>query len=709
MSHTSSIRLLHRLARLYGVQTAYYDVSHQRQPASMESLTAVLRSLGAPMASLQDVPGAWRQRRQALWQQLLEPVVIAWDGSVPLIRLQLPEGLAEASLTCHLELETGEEKTWQSAGTELPLVECVEIEGSRYLVKQLHLPDKLPLGHHRLTFSLGRRYAQTLIISAPLKAGVSTDKNNDPMWGVFLPLYALHTDNSWGGGDFSDLEALTEYLAGKGAQVVATLPLLATFLGETFEPSPYLPVSRLLWNEFYLDINRIPELKKHTSAQAIIKSSSFRKEIKALRHLPLVDYHRQMALKRRVLEELCRCLFSEPSPRLGELQHFASMNPVVEDYARFRAAGEKQGISWRSWPQPLRDGLITDNDCGEESRRYHLYVQWLVHQQMQSVSKRIRDRGLKLYLDLPLGAHPDGYDVWREREAFALDTSAGAPPDVVFTKGQNWGFPPLHPERIRERGYRYVIACLRHHLKCAGILRIDHVMSLHRLFFIPNGMEARQGAYVRYRAEELHAILALETRRHKAIIVGEDLGTVPPYVRPAMNKHGLHRMYVVQYELASDQRSRLPPVPSRAVASLNTHDMPPFAALWQGQDIEQRRRLGLLDSTAARAEGDKLLSVKEALLTFLRKHNWLSGSKADTNAVLTACLSFLAASQARLVLVNLEDLWLETQPQNVPTTGKESPNWQRRARYTFEHFCQLPQVVDTLLTVHEIRKWRNYH
>jgi 4-alpha-glucanotransferase len=707
MSHASSTHLLYRLARLYGIQTAYYDVNHQRKQASVDSLVAVLRSLGAPLAGLQDVPSAWRQRCQALWQQLLEPVVIAWDGALPLIQLRLLAGLAQATLSGHLKLETAEEKSWQWPGADLPILEYVEIEGIHYLVKQLRLPTRLPWGYHRLTLSLGGKRTQTLIISTPLKAYAPPDKDNDRMWGAFLPLYALHTDNSWDGGNFSDLEALAGWLAGMGGGVVATLPLLATFLDETSDPSPYLPASRLLWHEFYLDIDRIPELKKCAPAQALLESSSFQKELAHLRHLPLVDYRRQMALKRRLLEEFCRCLFAEPSPRLDELQHFASTNPVVEDYARFRAAGEKQGSSWHSWPQPLRDGVLGDTDFSEENRRYHLYVQWLAHQQIENVSKRIRDKGLKLYLDLPLGVHLDGYDVWREREAFIVDTSVGAPPDTVFTRGQNWEFSPLHPERIRERGYRYLTACLRHHLKYADILRIDHVMGLHRLFFIPNGMEAKQGVYVRYRAEELYAILALEARRHQAIIVGEDLGTVPSYVRPAMKKHELHRMYVVHYELASDQR-RLLPVPSNSVASLNTHDMPPFAAFWQGLDIEERQRLGLLDSLAARAEADKLLSLKEALIIFLRKHGWLHEPEDDTPTVLIACLSFLAASQAQLVLVNLEDLWLETQPQNVPTTGKEYPNWRRRARYTFEQFCQLPQVVDTLLVVNELRKQRKY-
>jgi len=209
---------------------------------------------------------------------------------------------------------------------------------------------------------------------------------------------------------------------------------------------------------------------------------------------------------------------------------------------------------------------------------------------------------------------------------------------------------------------------------------------------------------VRYHAEELYAILALESHRHKAIIVGEDLGTVPSYVRPAMRRHDLHRMYVVHYELASDLRKGLPSVSSNSIASLNTHDMPPFAAFWGGLDIKERKGIGLLDKAGVKEEKNRLLSMRNALITFLRDRNWLHGSENDIAAVLKACLSFLAASQAQIVLINLEDLWLETRPQNIPSTRKEYPNWRRRARYTFEQFCQLPQVVDTLLTVNELRK-----
>lgn len=669
----------------------------------MDTLLAVLHSLGAPVATPQDVPSAWRQRRQAWWQRLLEPIAVAWEGEPPPLKLRLPSSNSNALGKCHLKLESGEQRRWEWRGADQPALETAEVEGKQYVIKHLHLPGKLPWGYHYLSLELAGRSQETLIISAPAKAYHPPLEPENRTWGVFLPLHALHTEKSWGGGDFSALESLTSWVAEVGGRIVATLPLLTTFMDKTSQPSPYLPLSRLLWNEFYLDITGVPEWQRSSPAQALAASPSFQKEIQALRDSPLVDYHRQMALKRQVLEEMCHCLFAQPSSRLEALRRFAQTNPAVEDYARFRAAGEKQLIPWPSWPQPLRDGVLREGDYSEENKRYHLYVQWLAHEQIQVLSARAQEKDLRLYLDLPLGVHPDGYDTWRERGLFALNTSAGAPPDSAFTRGQNWGFPPLHPEKNREQHYRYTIAYLRHHLQYAGILRIDHMMGLHRLFWIPEGIEASQGAYVRYPAEELYAILTLESHRNRATIVGEDLGTVPPCVRPAMKEHGIQRMYVVQYELASNHQA-LNPVPTSSVASLNTHDMPPFAAFWEGSDIKERLKLGLLDRAGAQREKRTRRNTRKALTSFLRNKGLIKSQVADADDAVRACLAFLSASRARVVLVNLEDLWLETRPQNVPSTGEECPNWRRKARYSFEQFCQMPRVTDTLHMINQLRK-----
>jgi 4-alpha-glucanotransferase len=588
-------------------------------------------------------------------------------------------------------------------------LQTANVEGVRYVSRKLSLPDPLPLGYHQLRLELQGKSFESLLLSAPLKAYVPTGESQGRAWGVFIPLYALHSQRGWGSGDFSDLAALVDWVTGLGGGVVGTLPMLTAFLDEPFDPSPYAPASRLFWNEFYVDVTRVPELKRCPAAQAVLESSAVQRELEALRSLSLVDYRRQMAVKRTILAELAQCFFAATTEQHASFQGFVQSHPAVEDYACFRAIGERLRAPWPQWSQPLRDGVCKEGDYHEEARRYHLYVQWLAHEQLKTLSEKARAQGPGLYLDLPLGVHLYGYDVWRERDAFAIDASGGAPPDAVFTKGQDWGFPPLHPEKIKKQGYRYLIAYLRHHLRHAGLLRIDHVMGLHRLFWVPKGLEAREGVYVRYPAEDLYAILSLESHRHQSWIVGENLGTVPSYVNATLARHRIHRMYVVQYELPSEARRPLRAVPADSVASLNTHDMPPFAAFWQGLDIKDRLELGLMDEAGFQLEQQNHLALKEALLGFLQRKGWLKESSPDDvqaslQAILKACLTHLAASPSRVVLINLEDLWLETLPQNVPATGEERPNWRRKARHAFAVFGQMPQVLATLREVDRLRK-----
>lgn len=698
--NSPQIDWLHRLSRLYGLQATYYDINRCRREASPEALLAVLQAMGAPLVTFGDVVPACRERRQSLWQRLLQPVIVAWDGELAEIEVRLPASVSETVLAGHLTLETGERQTWEWRSADLRAARMVEVEGGRYVAQKLPVRLKLPLGYHRFTLEAVGMPAEAFIISAPLQAYAPVESSEKRTWGVFLPLYALRTRRSWGAGDFSDLATLIKWVAGKGGQAVATLPLLATFLEEIFEPSPYLPVSRLFWNEFYLDITGIPELNQCPSAQALL--ASCQGEIENLRSLPLVDYRQQMALKRRILAELSQYFFAHTSNRFAEFQLFVEKHPAVESYARFRAAVERQHTSWWSWPERLQNGLLREGDYDEAIKCYYLYAQWLVLKQMANVAKTAHEQKVRLYLDLPLGVHPDGYDMWYEKAIFATNASVGAPPDNFFIRGQNWGFPPFHPERIREQGYQYVINYLRHHCQSAGILRIDHVMGLHRLFWIVNGMEASTGVYVHYPAEEFYAILSLESHRNDVILVGEDLGTVPGVVRPAMTRHGLSRMYVLSFELTGDPRAAVRPVFSNAVASLNTHDTPPFAAFWQGLDIKKRLELGFLDAAGAQKEQQAHQALREALGTFLREKGLIN--QTDIEAMVRGCLAFLSMSQAWSVLVNLEDLWLEVESQNMPGTRDEHPNWRRKARYSFEEFCLLPLVLETLREINSLRK-----
>jgi 4-alpha-glucanotransferase len=699
-----SLAALQALAESYNVQTFYWDDKGQRQEASPEALTAVLRVLGASLQNPEEAEAGLRERRQALWRTPLEPVTVAWDGNPAEVALRLPAS-SSGSLHYHLILESGTEQSWSVPVAELPVTETAEVEGTRFAVHRLSLPGSLPMGYHRLMVERAGQSSSCHVFAAPSR---SYAPPSGPLktWGTFLPVYALRTARDWGAGDFTDLEALIGWTQALGGGLVGTLPMLAAFLDQPFEPSPYSPASRLFWNELYLDPTRCPELERSPSARAFIASTEFEQERQALRATSLVDYRRLMALKRRVLTELARAFFASPGPRQEAFQRYLDSHPRAPDYARFRAAGEKQQATWWTWPERMRRGDVVEGDYEQTHYRYHLYVQWQAHEQIGSLGARARAAGPGLYLDLPLGVNSDSYDVWRERDSFALGVSGGAPPDIFFTRGQDWGFPPLHPENARARGYHYFRDVIRHHLRHAGLLRIDHLMGLHRLYWVPHGLSARQGVYVRYRPEELYALLNIESHRHRSVLAGEDLGTVPEGVRPAMERHNVHRLYVVQYEAQPNPDRPIPPVYPGAVASVNTHDMPTFAGFWKGLDVADRKELGLLDEEACRQEHARRQAIRDSFVGFLRRQGWL-GDATDASSVLKAILQYLAAEPSQVVLAGLEDLWEAPDPQNVPGTWHERPNWRRKAAHPLESFDSLPNLRDTLKALDQVTRKRS--
>jgi 4-alpha-glucanotransferase len=634
---------LSELARLYGVQTSYSDIDGRRRRASRDALLAALRALGAPVERERDVEDALRVRRGVLCRRMVEPVVVAWTSRGCPVDLRLPAADADRRLECRLELEDGGVRSWTCDLGELAVTGKADVDGASYVTKRTRLPRGLPAGYHRL---LVGEDADALVIATPGRCPAHEGLRT---WGVFLPLYALRTARSWGAGDVGGLEALVSWTAELGGGVVQTLPLHAGFMSgvegeDLFDPSPYAPASRLYWNELYADVAAVPEIARSREARELCGSLAGERE--ALSATDAVAYERVAALKRRVLEPCARALYAEAGDRLAAVGRFVDACPGAEDYARFRAACERHRAPWTSWPEPLRSGTLRDADVDADVRRYHLYAQWIIREQLEGVRRRFDDSGPALALDMPLGVHPWGYDVWRHRDAFATGATAGAPPDAFFAGGQDWGFPPLHPEGVRDSGYAYPVACLREVLRYAGVLRIDHVMGFHRLYWIPDGVDRADGVYVRYPSEEWYAILALEASRSGALVVGEDLGTVPDGVRRAMDRHGVRRMWVGRFE----DRER---VPDGAVASVGTHDMPPFAAWSSGEPL-----------------GDYL------------RH--------------------MASSDASIVLVSIEDLWGETEPQNVP--GTREGNWRRKARYTFEQWGSHDGVVDTLREIDGMRR-----
>ena len=695
--------LLHSVARLFNIQINLYDgFGHLMQPPP-EAILRVLNILGAPVERMDDLAGALRQRRQFLMQRAIDPVVVAWDGGPLRLKVRLPIPLAAAELRYRIDLESGEfvEGKCQSDFRIKPGERS--IEGVCYVTRWIVFPESLPLGYHRLHLQVGALTFDSYVLSSTLQTyGAATVSPR--LWGLFCPLYALASEKNWGAGNFSDLKTWIDFTGQMGGDFVGTLPLLSAFLDEPFNPSPYAPVSRLFWNEFYLDVTRIPELQRSPAARLMLHSSGFQTDLERLGAASLIEYRSLMALKRKILEELLHTLMNRSSKRKMSFERFVETHPQAQDYALFRAKIERERTSWDLWPAAHRDGRLAVGDYDEKAKQYHLYVQWQADEQMHALAEKTKAGGPALYLDFPLGVNRDGYDVWRERQVFALEASGGAPPDNFFTKGQNWGFPPLQPEGLRQQGYRYYIACLRHHLQYAGMLRIDHVMGLHRLFWIPRGFGPSEAVYVHYPAREFYAILSLESHRHQVQIVGENLGTVPPYVNQAMAKHRVHGMHVSQFCVTADPQNALQEPAHDDVASLNTHDTPTFAGFWQGKDIEDRLALGLLSSPEAQIAQQQRASIREALSTYLRSRGWLAGESAEPLAILRAWLSQLASGNAYLVLLNLEDLWLEPLPQNVPGTWEERPNWKRKARFSLDEICKMNSVTEILKAIDEIRK-----
>lgn len=700
MAGNEDIRALRHLARLWGVQLDYANLLHGRRvAAATEPLLAVVRALGEPIESLADAPATLRRRRLELWNRPIPSSLVAWDGVLPPIPLRVPQKCTGAQWRVEILREDGPIHRQVGSVADLPTFRAARVGGEPYLLKRLDLKTGVPMGYHRLTIELPDRRAECLVIAAPSQVWGAEGEPRQRDWGVFMPLYALRTATDWGVGDLGDFQELADWVHSKGGGVVASLPMLAGFMGANpHDPSPYSPASRLFWNELYIDIDQAPELARCPAARERLESEGFQKLLAAARREPFVNYHDVLALKRVILEELAQTFFADPGQRAAEYLRFLEAQPRAEDYVQFRAAGDRLGRSWWTWPEPMRGGHLREGDWLERDHHYHLYSQFIADEQFLKLGKRLAEHGHGLYLDMPLGASSDSYDVWRERDLFVTGASAGAPPDSFFALGQDWGFPPLHPIRLREQGFRYEINAIRQLMRAASMVRIDHVMGLHRLYWVPRGFKPADGVYVRYPTEERFAILTLESHRTQTTIVGEDLGTVPPIVRRQMDLHNLKRMYVMQFMVKGDPHHAVEGPMAGMAGHLNTHDTPTFKAFWDALDLMIRRELGLLDDRQVEEERMHRSRMRWALVNWFLDQGLITvHDENNTTRVMEACYKYMASSPAGVVLVNLEDLWLEPRPQNIPGTSHERPNWRRRAARTLEDFRADP-AIDALLT-----------
>jgi 4-alpha-glucanotransferase len=654
---------LRRLATSKGIQTSYRDIDGKTRYADDETLAAVLEALGRPAET------AGEQSTDT--QLLIEPVMVDPPRSPARVIVHLPSELDPDKVELSLRLEDGSERVPR-------LAQRIAIPTLPRASYRVELGGRLEPGYHTLEVRADGFSGRALVIAPPGRL-IAPDRG----WGTFAPLHALSSSaRDWGIGSFEQLRQLCEWTRSFGGSFVGTLPVFSEFIDDDGRyAGPYMPTSRLAFNGTLLDIESLPELGTENpsaiEARRLISAPATVEEISRLSSSKNADLSAVWQVKRPVLELLAR------SADRAAVDRFAQSRPELLAYARFRSNQERHGSSWRSWSS--RDQELAGTGVDDTAVRFHLYVQLAAERQLA----RARSAG-GVYLDVPVGVHPSGFDSWSEAESFVPGLSAGAPPDPFFAGGQSWGFSPLHPERIRENGYRYVIAYLRNAMAHSSMVRIDHVMGLHRLWCVPDGFEPSRGAYIRYHADELHAIVALEASRSGTAVVGEDLGTVPAQVRKAMSRDGFLSSFVLQFESTPDDP--LPQVRRSSLASLGTHDLPTFRSFWNGWDVTDPPEA----TTRARWRDAVVAALDLA-------EDPASGEEGTVRAVLLRLLEYLGASAADLVMVDVEDLLLEIVRQNSPGTDMSEGNFSRRAAETLEEMSDDPYVVECLTTLGRAR------
>ena len=673
------------LCARYGIAVRYRDFWGHEHEAPEETLRALLDAMVARDAHD-------RTTRVIVWRS---------DAILRELELDIATPASAESLHWHLALESG-------GRHDGDCVSVVGTDATHLRIRCGTMPDTLPLGYHRVVIT-DARHGGMVVATAPLI--VCPPRCHLPSaprrFGPTVQLYALRSARNWGMGDFTDLATLITTAAREGADFVGLNPLHALFLARPQDASPYSPSSRLAVNPLYLDVEAIEDYATCAAARAEVASAAVQSTLQSLRSDALVDYPRIAALKLRVLAhvfEHFRAQHLEPLTERGRtMRAFGEAHPeLAYQPALFQALHaellrrDPQAWGWPAWPADYRDH---DADAVQAFARehradveFHLYLQWQADLQLAACARTAREAGMSigLYRDLAVGANPGGAETWQAPARFALAVHVGAPPDEFNRKGQDWGLPPWIPHRLAAGGYDAWVALLRANMRHAGALRIDHVMALLRLFWIPQGASPTEGTYVRYPLDDLLAVLALESERHACAVVGEDLGTVPDEVRTALHDAGVLSYRVLWFERGHDGAFIAPSqYPAQALCSVTTHDLPTLHGFWEGTDIAARASLGLFPDAdvhdAQRAERD----ADRARLVQALAHSTVGGpSPALDDATVQAVHAYMARTPCALMAVQLEDVFGEREQVNLPATTEERhPNWRRRITVALEDWA----------------------
>ncbi|MGH9594582.1 MAG: 4-alpha-glucanotransferase, partial [Bryobacteraceae bacterium] len=537
----------------------------------------------------------------------------------------------------------------------------------------------LRLGYHHMKLYWVKEpeqeaFAEARFIVCPRRAHALTGR----IVGVAVSLYGLRSARNWGCGDFTDLRAAIDAFAPAGAAFIALNPLHAIANRQPYNTSPYLPQSSLFRNFLYLDVERVP---------GYVPEDASAPEIEALRATDFVEYERVAALKLHALRSACARFLA--SGHTGAFEHYVhSEGAPLHDFAVYCALDERIHRArpdiwlWTDWPHEYRDPRSADVAGFAEQQSdavlFYKFLQWQIDCQLAEAQAHARASGMSigLYHDLALATDRFGADLWADRPFYSTSAKVGAPPDELAPGGQDWGFPPPNRDAHRRDGYQRFALSIRKNARHGGALRIDHVMRFFRLFWIPDGLSAAHGAYVRDYVDDLLGILALESVRGNFIVIGEDLGTVQNEVRQRLSDTAILGYRLVWFERNPDGSFRQPrEYPEHAAVSTTTHDLPTPAGFLAGRDIEARRAANLIDDDGYNAQWkarrEEVRRLEEALAE--------AGFPGDP-------LGFALATPCMLAIVNQEDLTGESEQQNLPASTWQHPNWRRKMKVAVEDF-----------------------
>ena len=678
MDPTAPSEPLARLATAHGVATDYWDWQGRPAPISAETIEAVLAALGVPAHTPDEVEAALREVGDRFWRRTLPATVVTREGWAPWVFVHVPDG---TGVRLTIDLEDGRE--WEVRQVH-HLVEPRWVDGTLVGEAAFELPWNLPLGWHRMVAHLDAEpldpaTTTATVVVTPHRLTLPEGLDERRAVGVATQLYQVRSSESWGIGDLDDLARLGTWASSQhGADFVLVNPLHAAEPVPRMEPSPYLPTSRRFLNPLYLRVEDVPEARLLDPDDAV-RLEAVAAHGRALNGVDGIDRDGSWELKRAALGLVHSVGLT------GERADAYRQFLVVEGeglvaYATWCALAEAYGLPVEGWPAELRDphgaSVAQWREEHADEVDLHCWLQWLLAEQVREVQVALRGSGMRVGLveDLAVGVHTQGSDAWSLSDVLAGGVSVGAPPDQFNQLGQRWDQPPWRPDRLAEQGYGPFRDMVRTALRDSGGVRIDHVIGLFRLWWIPRGMTPDQGTYVRYDHEALIGILALEAQRAGAVVIGEDLGVVEPSAREYLLERGVLGTSILWFEW--EGQGPRPPEHYRSLclSSVTTHDLPPTAGYLTLEHVAIRERLGLL-TRSVEEEREAELSAIGHVRSALVLHGLLQ-PEASEEDLLVALHAWLAQTPSRMLVVALADLVGDRRAVNQPGTLDEYPNWR---------------------------------